>query len=220
MGDNGNLVLQTINLPTDNPNEAYYESQTTAGDNGTLSPGKELVFNESSYMYILKDDNQRVALRPARVESTADFYFRATLNFDGVFTQYSHPRTSNASGSWNPIWSVPDNICVASNAKTGSGTCGFNSICTLKPNRRPMCSCPRGYSFLDPNDPYGTCKPDFIQGCEEDKLSPGKDLYSFEVLTNTDWPFSDYAYMKPYTEDQCKKSYMEEEAASLKWESR
>ena len=134
MGDNGNLVLHTINLPTDNPNEAYYESQTTAGDNGTLSPGKELVFNESSYMYILKDDNQKVALRPARVESTADFYFRATLNFDGVFTQYSHPRTSNASGSWNPIWSVPDNICVASNAKTGSGTCGFNIICTFKPD--------------------------------------------------------------------------------------
>ncbi|XP_030923318.1 G-type lectin S-receptor-like serine/threonine-protein kinase LECRK2 [Quercus lobata] len=210
LGDNGNLVLQTINLPTDNPNEAYYESQTTAGDNGTLSPGKELVFNESGYMYIMKDDNQRVALRPARVESTADFYFRATLNFDGVFTQCSHPRTSNASGSWNPIWSVPDNICVNSNAKTGSGTCGFNSICTLKPDRRPMCTCPKGYSFLDPNDPYGTCKPDFIQGCAEDELGPGKDLYYFEVLKNIDWPFSDYAYMKPYTEDQCKKSCMED----------
>ena len=128
MGDNGNLVLHTINLPIDNPNEAYYESKTTAGDNGTLSPGKELVFNELGYMYILKDDNQRVALRLARVESTADFYFRATLNFYGVFTQYSHPRTSNASGSWNSIWSVPDNICAASNAKTGSGTCGFKSV--------------------------------------------------------------------------------------------
>ncbi|KAF3974621.1 hypothetical protein CMV_002071 [Castanea mollissima] len=208
LGDDGNLVLHTINLPTDNPNEAYYESQTTAGDNGTLSPGKELVFNESGYMYILKDDNQRVALRSERVESTADFYFRATLNFDGVFTQYSHPRTSNASGSWNPIWSVPDNICVASNAKIGSGTCGFNSICTIKPDRRPMCTCPKGYSFLDPNDPYGTCKPDFAQGCDEDELSPGN--YSFEVRKNTDWPFSDYAYMKPYTEDQCKKSCMED----------
>ena len=73
-----------------------------------------------------------------------------------------------------------------------------------------MCTCPKGYSFLDPNDPYGTCKPDFIQDCEEEELSPRKDLYSFEVLKNTDWPFSDYAYMKPYTEDQCKKSYMED----------
>ncbi|KAK7843454.1 g-type lectin s-receptor-like serine/threonine-protein kinase rlk1 [Quercus suber] len=210
LGDDGNLVLHTINLPTDNPNEAYYESHTTAGDSGTSSPGEQLVFNESGYMYLRRENNQRVALRQARVGSTADFYFRATLNFDEVFTQYSHPRTSNANGSWNPIWSVPDNICVASNAKTGSGTCGFNSICTLKPDRRPMCTCPKGYSFLDPNDPYGTCKPDFIQGCEEDELSPVKDLYSFEVLTNTDWPFSDYAYMKPYTEDQCRKSCMED----------
>ena len=39
LGDDGNLVLHTINLPTDNPNEAYYESQTTAGDSGTSSPG-------------------------------------------------------------------------------------------------------------------------------------------------------------------------------------
>ncbi|KAK4607338.1 hypothetical protein RGQ29_001247 [Quercus rubra] len=210
LGDDGNLVLHTINLPTDNPNEAYYESQTTAGDSGTSSPGEQLVFNESAYMYIRRENNQMVALSQARVGSTADFYFRATLNFDGVFTQYSHPRTSNANGSWNPIWSVPDNICVASNAKIGSGTCGFNSICILKPDRRPLCTCPKGYSFLDPNDPYGTCKPDFIQGCEEDELSPGTDLYSFEVLTNTDWPFSDYAYMKPYTEDQCRKSCMED----------
>jgi hypothetical protein len=40
--DNGNLVLNTINLPTDNPNEAYYASQTTAGDSNTSSPGKQL----------------------------------------------------------------------------------------------------------------------------------------------------------------------------------
>ena len=32
--DDGDLLLNTINLPTDNPNDAYY----TAGDSSALSP--------------------------------------------------------------------------------------------------------------------------------------------------------------------------------------
>uniref|UniRef100_A0A2N9J648 non-specific serine/threonine protein kinase n=1 Tax=Fagus sylvatica TaxID=28930 RepID=A0A2N9J648_FAGSY len=198
--DNGNLVLNAINLPTDNPNEAYYASQTTAGDSNPSSPGKQLVFNESGYLFILRENNQRFALKQEKVDSTVD----------GVFIQNSHPKTSNANGSWTPLWSVPDNICIASSVLTGSGTCGYNSYCTLKPDRRPMCTCPKGYSLLDPNDQYGSCEPDFIQGCEVDKLSPGEDLYTFNELINTDWPFSDYAFMKPFTEDQCIKSCMED----------
>uniref|UniRef100_A0A2N9HA53 non-specific serine/threonine protein kinase n=1 Tax=Fagus sylvatica TaxID=28930 RepID=A0A2N9HA53_FAGSY len=209
--DDGDLVLNTINLPTDNPNEPYYFSHTTAGASGTSSPGKQLVFNGSGYMYILRGNNQKFLLRHVKVESTGDFYYRATLNFDGVFTQYSHPKTSNGSGSWTPLWSLPDNICVASSVLTGSGTCGYNSICSLKLDQRPMCTCPKGYSFVDPNDQYGSCKPDFIQGCEEDKQSPaGENHYTFQELINTDWPNSDYAYLKPYTEDRCRKSCMED----------
>ncbi|XP_030969642.1 G-type lectin S-receptor-like serine/threonine-protein kinase RLK1 [Quercus lobata] len=200
-----NLLLNTINLATDNPNDAYY----AAGDSSASSPGKQLVFNESGYIYILKNNSQTFPLNQATVGSTADSNYRATLNFNGVFTQYSHPKTSNANVSWTVIWYLPDNICVSSNVRTGSGTCGYNSICTLKPDRRPMCTCPNGYSLLDPNDQYGSGIPDFIQGCEEDKLSPGKDLYSFEVLINTDWPNSDYEFLKPYIEDQCKTSCME-----------
>jgi len=62
-----------------------------------------------------------------------------------------------------------------------------------------------------PNDRYGSCKPSFIQGCEEDEISsPGEDLYTFEELTNTDWPLSDYVLLKPYTEELCRKSCMED----------
>ena len=139
-----NLLLNTINLPTDNPNDAYY----TAGDSSASSPGKQLVFNESGYIYILKNNSQTFPLSQATVGSTADFYYRATLNFDGVFTQYSHPKNSNTNVSWTVIWSLPDNICVSSNVRTGSGTCGYNSICTLKPDRRPTCTCPNGYSLI------------------------------------------------------------------------
>uniref|UniRef100_A0A7N2KMP3 non-specific serine/threonine protein kinase n=1 Tax=Quercus lobata TaxID=97700 RepID=A0A7N2KMP3_QUELO len=184
----GNLVLNTINLPTNNPSEAYYTSGTS--DSVTSNPGKQPVFNQSGDVYILRDNNQKLSLRQVKLESTAEFYFRATLNFDGVFSLYSYPKNSNANGSWTPIWSVPDNICVENIVLTGSGTFGYNSICTLGSDQRPICTCPKGYSLLDPNDQYGSCKPDFIQGCEEDKLN--------------------YAFLKPYTEDQCSKSCKED----------
>ena len=75
-----NLLLSTINLPTNDPNVAYY----TAGDSSASSPGKQLVFNESGYIYILKNNSQTFPLSQAMVGSTADSYYRATLNFDGV----------------------------------------------------------------------------------------------------------------------------------------
>ncbi|KAG6682925.1 hypothetical protein I3842_13G166800 [Carya illinoinensis] len=126
--------------------------------------------------------------------------YYATLDFDGVFTLYSHPKASNSNRSWSPLWSVPENICVDSLVSEGIGVCGYNSICTLKADGRPMCRCPRGYSLLDPDDQYGSCKPDFIQGY----------LYTWEDLTNTDWPSSDYLLLRPYTEDKCRQSCLED----------
>ncbi|KAG6682928.1 hypothetical protein I3842_13G167100 [Carya illinoinensis] len=207
----GNLVLFTVNLPTDYAND-YASGTTSSGDPNPSSPGRVLVFNESGYMFILRDSGQQVRLTQGQpVESSADFYFRATLNFDGVFTLYSHPKASNSNRSWSPLWSLPENICVASLVSEGIGVCGYNSICTLKADGRPMCGCPRGYSLLDPDDQYGSCKPDFIQGCEEDRLSPpGEDLYTWEDLTNTDWPTSDYVLLRPYTEDKCRQSCLED----------
>ena len=83
-------------------------------------------------------------------------------------------------------------------------------ICTLGSDQRPVCTCPIRYSLLNPNDQYSSCKPDFIQGREEDKLSPEKDIYYFEVLPYTDWPSSDYDFLRPYAEDKRKQSCMED----------
>jgi hypothetical protein len=210
----GNLVLNTINLPTTYANEAYYASGTVADSaSNSSSPGRQLQFNESGYIYILRENDQIFPLSQKKVGSADDFYFRATLDFDGVFTLYSHPRNSSSNQSWFPLWSVPDNICLSLLVTEGSGVCGYNSICSLKADRRPACECPKGYSLLDPSDRYGSCKPDFIQGCEEDKLSsssPTADLYDFQVLTNTDWPSSDYVLLRPSTEELCRKSCMED----------
>jgi len=207
--NDGNLVMRSINLPSGYSNENYYETGTI--ESNTSSAGTRLVFDSSGDMYILTQNNGRYNLSEEGVGvSTTQFYLRATLDFDGVFTLYQHPKGSSGSGGWTPVWSRPDNICTDYRAPASSGVCGYNSICSLKDDKRPTCQCPKWYSLADPNDPYGSCKPDFVQECFEDNLSNSKDLYEFEVLIDTDWPFSDYELQRPFTEDQCKQSCMED----------
>ncbi|KAF5930062.1 hypothetical protein HYC85_030935 [Camellia sinensis] len=137
--------------------------------------------------------------------ATENFH-RATLNFDGVFTQYYHPKTFNSGTKWTPIWSQPDNICVDICGTEGSGACGFNSICKLNDYKRPNCKCPRGYSLLDPSNAYGRCKPNFAQGCLENDINSTEDIHDFETLIDTDWPTSDYEQLVSGTETPCKRS--------------
>ncbi|KAJ7957398.1 Receptor-like protein kinase [Quillaja saponaria] len=203
----GNLVLKSINLPT-NYNESYYETNTNRDNSNTSSPGLRLVFRESGEMYVLRENNTKFNLTSEQGSSAGQLYFRATLDFDGVFTLYSHPKASSGYEIWTALLPLPDNICDKFFYKT-IGPCGFNSICTLE-KKRPVCKCPTGYSLLDPNDQYGSCKPDFVQGCEDDELSATKDLYKFEVLNNIDWPLTDYIQLRPFTEEQCKQSCIED----------
>ncbi|EXB28985.1 G-type lectin S-receptor-like serine/threonine-protein kinase RLK1 [Morus notabilis] len=205
----GNLVLNTINLPTDFANSPYYKSGTDEGTNSSTA-GSQLVFNESGSIYVLRKNGERLSLVNGDIFSARDNYIRATLNFDGTFAQYYHPK--NTSGSWTYIWSIPDDICQDVRVESGAGVCGYNSICTIKEEqKRPKCDCPRNYSLVDPNDDYGDCKPDFIQGCEEDELFRSKvhdfsDLYGVVEVINTDWPTSDYVQLKPFNGDSCKES--------------
>jgi hypothetical protein len=62
-------------------------------------------------------------------------------------TQYSHPRDTKAKQGWTSMRYVPDNICTAIFNEMGSGTCGYNSYCSME-NQRPTCKCPYGYSLL------------------------------------------------------------------------
>ncbi|KAJ7957413.1 Receptor-like protein kinase [Quillaja saponaria] len=129
-------------------------------------------------MYVLRENNTKFNLTSDKGSSTGQLYFRATLDLDVVFTVYSHPKASFANESWTAFLLLPNNICNPVFTKT-IGPCGFNSICTLD-YKRPVCKCLTGYSLIDSNDQCGSCKPDFLQGCEEDKLSATKDLYKFE----------------------------------------
>ncbi|KAL5765052.1 hypothetical protein ACOSQ2_017646 [Xanthoceras sorbifolium] len=197
--EDGNAVLNTISLPSSFTYDAYFWSNT-------LGVGKQVVFDESGYLYVLRGDNQRVNITPGEVDSAEENYYRATVNYDGVFILYSHPKNSTGNGFWSPKHTMPDNICVNIDIRSGSGsgTCGYNSICTLSAAKRPICECPKGFS-LDPDDVYGSCKPDFMEGCEENGLRSGGELYYVEELKNTDW-IHDYEVINFSSKEECASS--------------
>ncbi|ESR59191.1 hypothetical protein CICLE_v10017816mg [Citrus x clementina] len=98
---------------------------------------------------------------------------------------------------------TPDNICVNIDGELGSGACGFNSICSLNGDKRPMCDCPKGYSLLDKTDKYGSCKADFDLSCNGGGQGYNKELFDVYELKETDWPMSDYDFFSPYDEEHC-----------------
>ncbi|KAL8162652.1 hypothetical protein V2J09_014141 [Rumex salicifolius] len=59
----------------------------------------------------------------------------------------------------------------------------------------------KGYFFLDSNDTFGGCRPDF-------KLpTSNKDVgYRLERLPMINWPMRDYDLLSPFTEDDCKNT--------------
>ncbi|XP_021905400.1 LOW QUALITY PROTEIN: G-type lectin S-receptor-like serine/threonine-protein kinase LECRK2 [Carica papaya] len=175
----GNLVLNTMSVPSEYAYEPYYVSNTE--DSGKIVP-------------------------------TSDFYHRATLNFDGIFTQYAHPKPSRNTSldqSWFPVWSIPDNICLATLGTLGSGVCGFNSYCILDSNSRPKCACPPGYSYIDPNNTFNGCKldrvPSTCHGEDQENHEP-EELYDMHVMSSTFWPTSNYEVQQKFNETECRQS--------------
>ncbi|OMP03496.1 hypothetical protein COLO4_10379 [Corchorus olitorius] len=206
----GNAVLNTINLPSSLAYTAYYISGTYDAENSSNS-GYRVIFDQDGYFSILRRNNKTFFLSPQGIVPPADHYHRATLNFDGVLTLSYHPKKfNNSNGNWTVIKNFPDNICVTAYGEVGSGTCGYNSICTLKDDRRPACKCPPNYSFSDPNDEYGNCQADFMQGCEADSHSSPEDLYQLVEMKNTDWPTADYEWIKPCSLEECKTQCLQD----------
>nr|DAD29983.1 TPA_asm: hypothetical protein HUJ06_031451 [Nelumbo nucifera] len=199
----GNLVLNTIGLPTTAAYDAYYISGTFERD--PMDSGYRLVFNESGYMYILKRNGNTVMLNPESVPpSISDNYHRATLDYDGVFVQYYRPR--NGSGSWKSLWIIPDNICLTTPNKLGSGPCGYNSYCRLHEGR-PVCYCPPQYSLVDSSNSFSGCQPNFLPDCVLGH-GPGnpEDQFRFEVMSFVNWPLGDYERLDPFTQEECEES--------------
>ncbi|KAK1356126.1 Receptor-like serine/threonine-protein kinase [Heracleum sosnowskyi] len=199
----GNLVLNTRDIPSDFAYDAYYSSRTNDPSNASNS-GVQVRLNQTGYMYIVRRNGGIFDLN-SKVAQGSGSYYRATLDFDGVFILYSHPKVFTGNPNWTTIWSQPENICLNLRGEQGSGACGFNSVCRLGDSGRPTCECPKSYSLIDPTDKYGSCKPNFIQSCGDGEPSSKEELYDFWELADTDWPSSDYEQLKPVSQTDCKK---------------
>ncbi|KAK1371206.1 Receptor-like serine/threonine-protein kinase [Heracleum sosnowskyi] len=198
--NDGNLVLNTRNILSDSPYDAYYESGTS--DTNPNNQGYQVKFNESGYMYILRRNGDIVELTTNKAIPSTGYYHRATLTYDGILVQYYHPKVFTGTTGWTRTWQEPVNICTAIREYYGGGACGFNSICTSDGSRKD-CECRETYSLLDPNDKHGGCKPNFTQNC--DRNDSIEDLHDFVERPGTDWPLSGYERMNPISEPECKR---------------
>ncbi|KAJ6340943.1 hypothetical protein OIU78_009172 [Salix suchowensis] len=201
----GNLVLYTLAFPLDSVNSPYWSSETVG--NGFL-----LSFNQSGNIYLAAKNGSMLVMLSSDPPPTRDFYHVAILEYDGLFRHYVYPKSMNPGVPgwpmrWSPLTSsfIPPNICTSIREDNGCGACGFNSYCNLGIDQRPKCSCPPGYTFLDPNDVMKGCKQDFVsQNCEE--APQETELFYFEQKENTDWPLSDSEHFSIVTEEWCRKA--------------
>ncbi|AES94317.1 putative protein kinase RLK-Pelle-SD-2b family [Medicago truncatula] len=207
--DDHNLMLSPLAWPTQLRYKFYYRIDVNN------SASSSLVFDESGDIYVETNKNGTTRIIPQGTQwKNLDldpklYYYRATLDYYGVLTQYSHPRDTKAKQGWTIMRYVPDNICIAIFNEMGSGTCGYNSYCSME-NQRPTCKCPYGYSLIDPSNQFGGCQLNFTLGCGDNNgeglnVKP-EELYEFTVLRDVDWPLSDYEKMQPYSQQDCQQS--------------
>lgn len=205
MQEDGDLVLNTLLLPTKFVIGPYWASGSGRGTNSSNGLVSELVFDENGYIYIhTKGEKEKESIHNITrwdLGSKQNFYYMARLDFDGVFRLYNHPRrnygadATSCTSLWAVVHTTPDDVCSAiSRGYIGSGACGYNSFC-VNSNGKPSCFCPEGYSLLDPLDTYRGCKPDFPSpSCHPNGWETSYDLVDFKELNNTDFVHTDYEH--------------------------
>ncbi|XP_044476718.1 G-type lectin S-receptor-like serine/threonine-protein kinase LECRK2 [Mangifera indica] len=199
---NGNLELNPVAWPTRFNYKPYYTSNTYSADSS--ESGHQLVFDELADIYIVKT-NEAIVQLWENLTYSADYYYRATLDFDGSFAEFAYPRTSDGNQAWWRLRAVPENMCLAIFHDIGRGGCGFNSYCTFG-NGRYNCNCPDGYVFVDPTNRFSDCRPTFRQGCEANGGSRDpEELYQMREVKDVNWPLGDYERLEPYTQTMCEK---------------
>lgn len=85
------VVLQLAAPSTDFANKIYFNSSTSnPADN--MESGYPVVLNESGYVNVVRRNGDTVSIAKKMGVPLGDFYYRATLDFDGVFTQYARSK--------------------------------------------------------------------------------------------------------------------------------
>ncbi|CAK9148819.1 unnamed protein product [Ilex paraguariensis] len=193
MQGDDNVVLYIVSVLTEILYCAYWYS-------GTVHPNStsRLTFDVAGYIYVEEGTPKVYNLTRKGSGLNQDFYLMARIDYDGVFTQYSHPRNNcttsvrSCTSSWSVVHTIPPDMCTLV-GYFGSGARGYNSYCVINKDGKPHCLCPEGYSMLDPLDPQKGCKPNFqFPSCQLDGGEPKIDLIDFTEQNNTDWFLSDY----------------------------
>ncbi|KAK7307765.1 hypothetical protein VNO77_41115 [Canavalia gladiata] len=202
----GKVLLSPLAWPSQLHYNPYYV--INASVNAT-----ELVFNESGDIYVNTTNGAIILPQGLKWENlTLDpkgNYYRATLDLYGIFTQYSHPRDPTAPQGWKLMRYVPDDICNAIFNNYGSGSCGYNSYCSMQ-NQRPICQCPYGYSLVDPSNEFGGCQPNFTLVCGADIQARPQELYEMHESRDFNFPLGDYETIEHYSQQECKQSCLED----------
>ncbi|KAK0586469.1 hypothetical protein LWI29_007492 [Acer saccharum] len=202
--DDGSVQLNPVAWPGRFLYNSYYNSETNRINSS--GSGNKFAFNALGDIYIVKTNGEIAQLSWETITPSVDHYYRATLDFDGVFTQYDYQKNSPTNQSWRELRKLPENICTAIYNEIGSGTCGFNSYCSIQ-NRRPSCYCPPGYVFVDPSNRFMGCRPNFRQGCGGDDGSRDpRELYEIREFSYVNWPLGDYERLEPYSQKDCEQS--------------
>ncbi|KAM4073113.1 hypothetical protein ACB094_11G192900 [Castanea mollissima] len=195
------LILNQIDVYTQNPYGAYYAKQDVS----------ELILDKSGYLQVKNSLGaiSNLSSKGEVLRTESDSYYRLTLDFDGVFRLYTHPKNFTGNQTWSATWYAPENICLDILDTFGSGPCGYNSICSLRAYGKPECQCAPGFSLLDVNDKYSGCKQDdvsYMHECSEMGTVISEDQFEILEMENADWPLTAYELLQPTTEFECKKS--------------
>lgn len=200
----GNLVLNTIGLGSILAYAAYYHSHTFDG-NDRENSGQRLEFGQLGNLYVVRNNGNITNLTTINSAQypTTDFYYRATLEYDGYFRRYVHPkvqRDGSSTNSWIRIWFVPEDICVDITSELGGGSCGFNMYC-VSDNGWPTCKCLPGFYESE-----NGCVQEKVHNCDLGGLKP-EQVYEIVPLENTFWPTSANSdELQPSNEENCTMS--------------
>ncbi|KAM4082230.1 hypothetical protein ACJW30_11G155700 [Castanea mollissima] len=194
-----NLTLNQLDVYTRNTYGVYF----------TELHASELILDKSGYLQVKNSLGGISNLSSKGIVLKTDSYYRATLDFDGVFRLYTHPKNFTGNQTWSATWYVPENICLGIYDNYGSGPCGYNSLCSLGANGMPECQCAPGFSLLDVNNTYSGCKQDdvnYMNECNEMGSVISEDQFEFLEQECADWPLHDYEKLQPTTEFECRSS--------------
>ncbi|TYG84488.1 hypothetical protein ES288_D01G254600v1 [Gossypium darwinii] len=191
----GNLALNPVALPTKTAYSAYYVSGTNDAANESNS-GFRLVLDELGYLNVIRRNGNIENLTTGSIPLPKDFFYRATLDVDGIFTRYAHPKFPtngiNWVKFWTHLWSKPNEICTDFSNDLGGGICGL------------ICYCLLGFSLSDPDDKFSGCKQDYAQTCDPNAPNP-KELYEKKTLKFLVWRTSAiYEALIPSNKDDCR----------------